>query len=53
MENKTDDYEVIPFNTCFECDGTGQTIVGWDNLAYENIEGDCLNCDGSGWVQEY
>lgn len=33
---------------CNRCDGQGQVVAGWDNDAYENIEGVCPDCRGSG-----
>lgn len=29
---------------CPECDGDGLVVVGWDDDAYENIEGPCPRC---------
>ena len=29
---------------CAECEGDGITVVGWDPIAYENIEGPCPYC---------
>jgi DnaJ-class molecular chaperone len=33
-----------------KCDGDGLIIVGWDEEAYENIEGTCPECKGSGKI---
>lgn len=27
-----------------QCDGDGVIVIGWDEDAYENIEGDCPGC---------
>lgn len=33
---------------CNRCDGEGHVVAGWDNDVYENIEGVCPDCGGSG-----
>jgi hypothetical protein len=33
---------------CPECEGLGLVPVGFDEDAYENIEGDCWRCKGDG-----
>jgi hypothetical protein len=35
---------------CPECEGGGYVIVGWDDDAYENVEGDCDRCAATGRV---
>jgi hypothetical protein len=52
--------DLIPFedededetDVCPECEGDGLVIVGWDDFSYENIEGNCPSCGGSGVRKE-
>jgi hypothetical protein len=39
-------------DVCPECEGDGLVIVGWDADSYENIEGNCPSCGGSGVRKE-
>jgi hypothetical protein len=35
---------------CPQCEGEGTIVVGWNDDAYENIEGKCPDCNGTGFV---
>lgn len=44
--------KITRLRRCPRCEGTGTTVVGWDQDAYENIEGKCFDCNGVGWVEK-
>jgi hypothetical protein len=40
-------------SACPACDGDGLVVIEWDDNVYENIEGRCPRCNGTGYLKKY